>query len=141
MPPPFLFAAINRATLRLPLVTARVPAGFPSPADDYIEGKLDLNQHLIRHPAATFYVRAGGDSMLGAGIHNDDLLVVDRSLDPADGQVVIAVVNGEMAVKRVHKDGKRLFLMSENERFQPIEIREGDDFEIWGVVTAVIHKP
>ncbi len=79
--------------------------------------------------------------MLGAGIHNDDLLVVDRSLDPADGQVVIAVVNGEMAVKRVHKDGKRLFLMSENERFQPIEIREGDDFEIWGVVTAVIHKP
>jgi DNA polymerase V len=86
---------------RQSLFDARVPAGFPSPAADYEEDKLDLNKHLIRHPAATFFVRSIGDSMLGAGIHCGDLLVVDRSLEPRDRSVVIAAVNGELTVKRI----------------------------------------
>src|SRR5471030_2397814 len=87
-----------------PLFAARVPAGFPSPADDYIERSLDLNEHLIRHPAATFFVRASGDSMTGS-IHSGDLLVVDRSLEAADGSVVIAVIDGELTVKRLRRRG------------------------------------
>lgn len=122
-----------------PLFLERVSAGFPSPADDYTEGSLDLNQHLVKHPAATFFVRASGDSMLGAGIHPGDILVVDRSLDPANNSVVIAAVNGDLTVKRLVKTGNAFLLAPENERYRPIEIREGTDFEVWGVVTAVIH--
>ena len=80
---------------KLPVFLGRLPAGFPSPADDYLEGKLDLNRHLIKHPAATFFVRVTGDSMIGAGIHSGDLLVVDRSLEPADKHVVVAVLDGD----------------------------------------------
>lgn len=86
---------------RLPVFLGRLPAGFPSPADDYIEGKLDLNRHLIKHPAATFFVRVTGNSMTGAGIHSGDLLIVDRSLEPTDGHVVVAVLDGELTVKRL----------------------------------------
>jgi DNA polymerase V len=121
------------------LFLERVSAGFPSPADDYTEGRLDLNQHLVKHPAATFFVRASGDSMLGAGIHPGDILVVDRSLDPANNSVVIAAVNGDLTVKRLVKTENALLLAPDNERYRPIEIREGMDFEVWGVVTAVIH--
>ncbi|MCG2775678.1 MAG: translesion error-prone DNA polymerase V autoproteolytic subunit, partial [Desulfobacterales bacterium] len=85
-----------------------VSAGFPSPADDYIQGRLDLNELMIQHPAATFFVRVAGDSMIGAGIHHDDILVVDRSLEPASGKVVIAVVNGDLTVKwKNHKPEPR----------------------------------
>ncbi len=124
----------------LPLFLARVSAGFPSPADDYLEGSLDLNEHLIKHPAATFFVRASGDSMQDAGIHTGDILVVDRSLDPGHNSVVIAVINGDLTVKRIMKSGGRLFLAPANPRYRPIEISEGMDFEVWGVVTSVIHK-
>jgi DNA polymerase V len=124
----------------LPLFLARVSAGFPSPADDYLEDHLDLNHYLIKHPAATFFVRAAGDSMLDAGIHPGDVLVVDRSLDPGNNSVVIAVINGEMTVKRVLKSGGKLFLVPANPRYRPIEIREGMDFEVWGVVTSVVHQ-
>jgi DNA polymerase V len=123
-----------------PLFLARVSAGFPSPADDYLEDHLDLNHYLIKHPAATFFVRATGDSMLDAGIHPGDVLVVDRSLDPGNNSVVIAVINGEMTVKRVMKSGGKLFLVPANPRYRPMEIKEGMDFEVWGVVTSVIHK-
>ncbi len=123
----------------LPLFLERVSAGFPSPADDYLEERLDLNHHLVKHPAATFFVRASGDSMLGAGIHPGDILVVDRSLDPANNSVIIAAVNGDLTVKRLVKTGRALLLAPDNERYRPIEIREGMDFEVWGVVTAVIH--
>ena len=116
-----------------------VAAGFPSPAEDYIEAKLDLNQHLIRHPEATFFVRASGDSMIGAGIHSGDLLVVDRAIEPADGSVVIAVVNGELTVKRLCQNGERLLLLPENDEYYPVEINEHTEFQIWGVVTNVIH--
>ncbi len=130
----------DRSTVRsLPLFLARVSAGFPSPADDYLEGKLDLNEHLIKHPAATFFVRAAGDSMIGAGIHSGDILVVDRALDPGANSVVIAVIDGDLTVKRIQRTGGKLFLAAENPRYRPIEIREGMDFEVWGVVTSVIH--
>ena len=123
----------------LPIFLGRLPAGFPSPADDYLEGKLDLNRHLIKHPAATFFVRVTGDSMIGAGIHSGDLLVVDRSLEPADKHVVVAVLDGELTVKRLSKQNGILRLLPENLNYQPIEITPQQTIEIWGVVTSVIH--
>jgi len=124
---------------RQPIFMATVPAGFPSPAADYEEGKLDLNRHLIRNPAATFFVRVTGDSMVKAGIHNGDLLVVDRSIEPRDKNVIIAVVNGELTVKRIRIRKNRLTLEAENEAYQSQEINEEIEFEVWGVVTNVIH--
>ena len=123
----------------LPIFLGRLPAGFPSPADDYLEGKLDLTRHLIKHPAATFFVRVTGDSMIGAGIHSGDLLVVDRSLEPADKHVVVAVLDGELTVKRLFKQNGVLRLLPENQNYQPIEITAQQTIEIWGVVTSVIH--
>ena len=103
-------------------------------------GSLDLNEHLIRQPAATFFVRAKGDSMIGAGIHDGDLLVVDRSADAKNGNVVIAVVNGELSVKRYLRSGQNFSLVPENPDYPPITINEGDDIRLWGVVTNVIHQ-
>ena len=125
--------------LKLPLFTAKVPAGFPSPADDFIESKLDLNELLIKHPAATFFVRVDGESMIGAGIHNNDILVVDRSLEAKHNKIVIAVVNGELTVKRLVKKGEETYLMAENIKYSPLKVTEEMSFQIWGVVTAVIH--
>jgi len=117
-----------------------VSAGYPSPADDYLEGSLDLNQHLITHPTATFFVRVAGESMREAGIHSGDVLVVDRALTPSDGSVVIAVVNGDLTVKRLSKRHGKLVLMPENQQFPPLPITETTAFEVWGVVTYVIHR-
>jgi len=116
-----------------------VAAGFPSPAEDYLEGKLDLNKYLIKHPAATFFVRVTGDSMLAAGIHPGDILIVDRSIEPADKKVVIAVIEGELTVKRIRRLKDKILLMPENENYKPLSIDDGMNFEIWGVVTSVIH--
>ncbi len=124
----------------LPLYVTPVSAGFPSPAEDYIEGKLDLNKYLIKHPAATFFVRVTGDSMIDAGIHEGDILIVDRALEPADGSIVIAVVEGELTVKRIKKSGDKLFLVPENKQYLPLQIRAETNFEVWGVVTNVIHS-
>jgi len=128
------------APMELPLVLEPVPAGFPSPADDFIDSGLDLNQHLIRHPAATFFVRVSGDSMIGAGIHSGDLLVVDRALTAADDNVVIAAVDGELTVKRLRRENGIITLVAENSAYPPLEIVDGTSFEIWGVVTTVIHS-
>ena len=122
------------------LFEARVSAGFPSPAADYEEDKLDLNKHLIKHPAATFFVRVIGDSMVGAGIYCGDLLVIDRSLEPRDKSVVIAVVNGELTVKRIRMRKQKITLEPENENYSAQQINEDEEFEVWGVVTNVIHK-
>ena len=116
-----------------------VPAGFPSPAADYAEGPLDLNQHLIRHPAATFFVRVKGDSMTGVGIYSGDLLIVDRAVTPTNGSIVIAVVNGDLTVKRFHQSQGHITLLPENPAYEPIEIGHDVDFAIWGVVTKAIH--
>ena len=124
----------------LPLYTASVSAGFPSPAEDYVEGKLDLNKHLIKHPSATFFVRVTGDSMIDAGIHDGDLLIVDRAVEPSDGAVVIAAVDGELTVKRIRKRDGKVLLVAENRRYAPMAIGEGSQFDVWGVVTNVIHS-
>jgi len=123
-----------------PLFMVPVEAGFPSPAEDYIEGRLDLNKHLIKHPAATFFVRATGESMINAGIFPGDILIVDRSLEPADKKVVIAVVNGELTVKRFRKIDGRIMLMPENKDYREIELTDGMDCEIWGIVVYVVHS-
>ena len=117
-----------------------VSAGYPSPADDYLDGSLDLNQHLMKHPTATFFVRVAGESMREAGIHSRDVLIVDRSLTPTDGSVVIAVVNGELTVKRLSKQRGKLVLMPENSQYPPLPITKAVAFEVWGVVTYVIHR-
>ena len=124
----------------LPLYACPVSAGFPSPAEDYLEGQLDLNKYLIKHPAATFFVRVTGDSMIGAGIHADDLLIVDRSLEAKDGRVVIAVVNGELLVKRLKMQSQQIFLIAENPSYPLLQITDAMDFQVWGVVTSAIHS-
>lgn len=124
---------------KFPLYTSVVPAGFPSPADDHIEGDLDLNQHLVKHPTATFFVKASGDSMIKAGIHSGDILVVDRSLEPKHGKIVIAAIEGQLTVKRLYKKGSRIALFPENDDYGPIEIPSPEDLVIWGVVTTVLH--
>lgn len=118
----------------------KVPAGFPSPADDYVEAFLDLNTHLIEHREATFFVQASGESMTGAGIQDGNLLIVDRALDPKHGDIVIAVIDGELTVKRLEKRRGKVRLIAENPDFPPIEFRDGQELTIWGVVTSVIQR-
>jgi DNA polymerase V len=117
-----------------------VAAGFPSPAQDYYTGPVDLNRHLMRDPIATFLVRVSGDSMIGAGIFDGDELVVDRGLDAHDGSVVVAVVNGELTVKRLVLLPGRVALAPENPEYPVIEFAEHDDLAIWGVATRCLHR-
>jgi DNA polymerase V len=124
----------------LPLFASPISAGFPSPADDYVEKKLDLNDHLVRNWQATFYLRVSGDSMIGAGIHNGDLLIVDRSLTATHKKIVVAIVQGELLVKRLLCVNGKVSLAAENPNYPPIEITPDLGFEIWGVVTNVIHE-
>ena len=125
--------------LDLPVFSARITAGFPSPAADYEEGKLDLNKYLIKNPPATFIVRVAGDSMTGAGIHEGDLLIVDRSIEPKNNHVIIAVINGQLTVKRLKIKRGILSLEPENDNYPIQNITTGMEFEVWGVVTNVIH--
>lgn len=124
----------------LPLAGEAVPAGFPSPAEEYLERPLDLNEYVAPRPEATFFVRVSGDSMTGAGIFHDDILVVDRSQRPAPGNVVIAFVDGEFTVKRLVRIEEGLALAPENPDFSLIPLTDETDFEIWGVVRHVVHK-
>ncbi len=126
--------------IEIPLFVDSISAGFPSPADDYIDEKLDLNKYLIKHPEATFYVKAKGNSMINIGIYEGDILIVDRSITPVNNSIVIGVVNGEFTVKRINKSDDKFYLIPENEDYPPIEITETMDFKIWGVVTNSIHK-
>ena len=123
-----------------PLFVSSVQAGFPSPAEDYIESSLDLNAHLIKNPAATFFVRVSGSSMKDALIFPGDILLVDRSLTPRSGRVVIAVIDGELTVKRLLLNQAKAVLKAENSEFTDIDIAPESEFEIWGVVTHIIHE-
>lgn len=124
----------------LRLYTSRIAAGFPSPADDHLESPLDLNEHLVTHPAATFMVRVQGDSMLGAGIRDGDLLVVDRSREARNGSIVVAVIDGELTVKRLRTGRGNIRLEAENPAYPPLVLREGSDLVIWGVVAHAIRS-
>jgi DNA polymerase V len=126
--------------LALPLASFPVSAGFPSPADDHLEGTLDLNEYIIRHPAATFYVRASGESMRGAGIFDGDLLIVDRAAACTDGAIVVARLGDEFTLKRILKKGSRIFLRPENDAYPPIEVTEDSDCEIWGRVVGSVRR-
>ena len=124
----------------LPFFETRISAGFPSPATDYIENALDLNAYLITNPPATFFLRVSGDSMINAGIRDHDILIVDRSIAPKNGHIIIAALDGDLTVKRLHVTDQTLFLHPENDAYKPIQVVEDNAFQVWGVVTAVIHQ-
>lgn len=127
-------------SILLPLYLSRVCAGFPSPADDYIDQQLDLNRHLIKNPRATFIVTAEGDSMIEEGIYSGDALIVDRSLEAKHNSIVIACIEGELTVKKLeYREGKP-YMVAANPNYPAIEVREGDELIIWGVVTKNIHN-
>lgn len=124
----------------IPLYDDRISAGFPSPAEDHLEKNLDLNEYLIKNPNSTFFVRVQGESMLGSGINSDDILIVDRSLEASNGKIIIAVVYGELTVKRLRFSKNEIWLDADNEKFDPIKVTEEMNFHIWGIATNVIHK-
>lgn len=132
--------AVSHQSLSIPFFSSKVQAGFPSPADDYIEGYLDLNTKFIRHPSSTFVLQATGESMIDAGIFSGDWLLVDKSIEAVDGNIVIAAINGELTVKRLSRQGNEVQLLPANPKFKPIDITEGSELVIWGVVTSVIHE-
>lgn len=130
----------GQSDYQLPIFSSKVQAGFPSPADDYIEGYLDLNTKFIKHHSSTFVVQAVGDSMVEAGIFSGDWLLVDRSIEPLDGRIVIAAIHGELTVKRLSKKTGKVQLLPANPQFKPIDITEDSNMVIWGVVTLVLHE-
>jgi len=134
------FYSLDSDVLDIPFYQSNVPAGFPSPAEDFMDLDLNLQAYLVQHPSATFCVRVTGDSMQNAGIFSGDVMVVDRALEPKNNTIVLAVLDGEFTVKRIQKKGSQLFLKPENQTFKPIEITEEMDFKVWGVVTHIIHK-
>ena len=117
-----------------------ISAGFPSPADDFKEIRISLDKELVKNKEATFYARVDGDSMVGAGLEDGDLLVIDRSLNPENGKIAVCLIDGEFTVKRIKKEKNKLYLMSENKKYEPIELKEENELIIWGVVEYVIKK-
>ncbi len=128
------------STLVLPLVDNGISAGFPSPADDFLDLSIDLNKELIKNPSATFYGRVKGDSMIGAGLNDGDLLIIDKSLEPIDNKIAVCFIDGEFTVKRIKIEKEIVWLVAENEKYAPIKVTKDNDFIIWGVVTTVIKS-
>ena len=117
-----------------------ISAGFPSPADDFKETRISLDRELVKNREATFYARVDGDSMIGAGLEDGDLLVIDRSLNPVNGKIAVCLIDGDFTVKRIKKEKDKLYLMPENKKYKPIELKEENELIIWGVVEYVIKK-
>lgn len=134
------YTADTTSVLEIPHVGFGVSAGFPSPADDFLEGPIDLNKALIKNQDATFYIKVDGYSMQGAGIDHGDLLVVDRSLDPQNGKIAICYIDGEFTVKRLKVEKDCVYLVPENKDYKPIKVTEDNDLIIWGIVTTVIKS-
>ncbi len=124
----------------IPVAESTVHAGFPSPADDFLEGSLDLNRLVIKHPEATFFARVEGDSMSGEGIAEGDILVVDKAAEPYDGCLAVAFVDGEFTLKRVRYEADRILLVPSNPKYRTIEISRDEDFSVWGVVRWIIKR-
>lgn len=133
-----LYSATTETELSLPFLSAEISAGFPSPALDFVDLTIDLNKHLIKHPAATFYGRVKGDSMRDAGIEDGDLLVIDRSLEPKNGKIAVCYLDGEFTLKRIKLSQGAVWLMPANPNYEPIKVEEGNELIIWGIVTHVI---
>lgn len=132
------YSALTAVELELPFVANGISAGFPSPADDFIDTGIDLNKELIRHPSATFYGRVKGDSMKDMGIHNGDILVIDKSLEPADGKVAVCYIDGEFTVKKIKIEHDCCWLIPANKSYSPIQVTQENEFLIWGIVINVI---
>lgn len=134
------FSAIAEIDLQLPYVEKGISAGFPSPADDFIDATIDLNKEFIKNPSATFYGRVKGNSMKNAGIDNGDLLIIDKSLEPKDGKIAVCYIDGEFTVKRIKLDKDCLWLVPENDLYKPIKVTADNDFTVWGMVVHVIKS-
>tara|TARA_B100000963_G_scaffold345542_1_gene349736 strand:+ start:37 stop:477 length:441 start_codon:yes stop_codon:yes gene_type:complete len=124
----------------IPLTSNNISAGFPSPADDFKEIRISLDREIVKNEEATFYARVDGESMLGAGLNDGDLIVIDRSAEPKDGSIAVCFLDGEFTVKRLKLKNKEIYLMPENSKYSPIKIGEGNELSIWGVVTYVVKK-
>jgi len=135
-----LALAAHPAPLAIPLFAQKIPAGFPSPASDYMEEGLDLNTHLVKNKASSFYVEVEGDSMINVGIYPGDKVLVDKSLEPKHGHIVVAVIHNEFTLKRLYRRRGVLELRPENPAYQPIRFKDAEELQIWGVVTAVVRK-
>ena len=135
-----IFSVSVDTEIELPFAEGGVSAGFPSPAADFLDTKIDLNKYLIKKESTTFIVEVEGYSMVGAGISHKDILIVDKALEPIDGKIAVCIIDGEFVLKRLKVDKKCIWLMPENENFKPIKVTEINDFEIWGMVTYSIQK-
>lgn len=133
-----IYSALSETELELPFFEGAFSAGFPSPALDFIDLKIDLNKHVIKHPSSTFYGRVKGVSMIDAGIHDGDLLVIDKSLEPKHGKIAVCYIDGEFTVKRIHIKSDGVWLMPANTAYQPIRITPENELLVWGIVTHVI---
>ena len=135
-----IYSALSDTALELPMVSEGISAGFPSPAMDFTDLSIDLNKHLIKHPSSTFYGRVKGESMKDEGIHDGDLLVIDKSIRPADGKIAVCYLDGEFTIKRIRIDKDIIWLMPANDKYTPIKVTPDNDFLIWGIVTHVIKS-
>jgi DNA polymerase V len=133
-----IYSAESEYMLELPVISSGISAGFPSPAMDFIDLTIDMNKHLIKHPSATFYGRVKGMSMKDAGIHDGDLLVIDKSIQPSNDKIAVCYIDGDFTVKRIKIENDCIWLIPENETYTPIKVTSDNDFIIWGIVTHVI---
>lgn len=132
------YSAVVESELELPFVSSGISAGFPSPADDFLDSGIDLNKELIKNPYSTFYGRVRGDSMKDLGIHNGDLLVIDKSLEPQNGKIAVCYIDGEFTVKTIKIEDDCCWLVPANENYKPIKVTAENDFIVWGIVINVI---
>ena len=133
-----IYSALSEFSIEVPVISAGISAGFPSPAMDFIDLTIDMNKHLIKHPSATFYGRVKGVSMKDAGIHDGDLLVIDKSIRPSNDKIAVCYIDGDFTVKRIKIENDCIWLIPENETYKPIKVTSDNDFIIWGIVTHVI---
>ena len=135
-----IFSANTDTSIHLPYIPSGISAGFPSPADDFLDLSIDLNQELIKHPSSTFYGRVKGESMKDLGINDGDLLVVDKSLEPSNGKIAVCYIDGEFTVKRIKITKGICWLMPANDNYNPIQVTEDNEFLVWGIVIHVIKS-
>ena len=135
-----IYSADTASALVLPFVDGGISAGFPSPADDFLDAAIDLNKEFVKNPSTTFYGRVKGDSMINAGLNSGDLLIIDKSLEPVNNKIAVCFIDGEFTVKRIKIERDVVWLVAENEKYQPIKVTSDNDFLIWGIVTTVIKS-